>query len=136
MQRLTFNSVHLGGNLVADPAFSVIHGVNTVSFTIAIEDGTKTAPHASNTPCRAVGEVASTIGKWFAQSDRILVTGNLRTVPPLSGKGPEQLTLIVSKVHMIENAEPRTKAAATSERPSGTRQFKTRIEIATKDREP
>lgn len=133
MQRLTFNAVHLGGNLVADPVFSVINGVNTLSFVIAIEDGTKNAPHTSKTPCRAVGEVASTIGKWFAQSDRILVSGNLRTVAP-SGKGPEQLTLLVTKVHMIENPEPRT-TTTTPERPSGTRQYKTRIDIATRDRE-
>lgn len=102
MQRLTFNSVHLGGNLVNDPEFSEVNGINTVSFVIAIEDGAKNAPHTSKTTCRASGEVASTIGKWFAQGDRILVTGTLRSVA-LSGKGPEQLALLVSKVHMIEN---------------------------------
>ena len=82
MQRLTFNSVHLGGNLVNDPEFSEVNGINTVSFVIAIEDGAKNAPHTSKTTCRASGEVASTIGKWFAQGDRILVTGTLRSVAP------------------------------------------------------
>jgi len=133
MQRLTFNSVHLGGNLVTDPVFSVISDVNTLSFVIAIEDGSKTTPHTSKTPCRATGDVASTIGKWFAQNDRILVTGILRTVA-LSGKGPEQLTLLVSKVHMIESPAQRT-LSSTPERVSGTRQYKTRVDIKTRDRE-
>lgn len=133
MQRLTFNAVHLGGNLVADPQFALVNGINTVSFVIAIEDGTKSAPHTSKTPCRATGDVANTIGKWFAQGDRILVTGTLRSVV-LSGKGPEQLALIVSKVHMIES--PDRHQPTLSDRNTGTRANRTRVIIPTVDREP
>jgi len=104
MQKLTLNNVTLGGNISSGVTLKTVQGIECATFNLAIEDGMKEKPHTTQIPCFASHELATTINKWFAKHDRILVTGALKT-GSVTGKATEQLHVVVQKVHLVESPE-------------------------------
>ncbi len=80
------NNVTLLGRLTKDVEISkTTGGTTSAKFTIAVDKRNARTlkeqgkPSASYIPCRAYGQTAETISKWFSKGSEIGITGYLET---------------------------------------------------------
>jgi single-stranded DNA-binding protein len=103
-QKLIQNIAAIGGNLASAPMAHLFKRgkdqVPGILFRIALDDGTRDIPHTTLIDCLATGRTAEQVKNWFAEGDRILIDGHLRTEEV---KGKAGLYLIVETVHLVED---------------------------------
>lgn len=94
------NSIHLHGNLVADPELRTVGANNTaiVKFTIAVRRNSKNNGEyqADFIPCQAWGARAETIAKYFAKGSSIIVSGTLQNNNYTDSNGNKRYGFIVN----------------------------------------
>ena len=73
------NSISLIGRAVANPDLRTTNsGISVATFTLAVDDGTKNAPHTSFIPCIAWRNTADFAYQYIRKGQKYGVTGVLK----------------------------------------------------------
>ena len=100
------NTISLIGRATANPELrSTVNGVNFCSFTLAVDDGTRSNPHTSFIPCIAWRNNADFASQYVRKGQKYGVVGTLKQGEYTDKNGQKRKTfdVLVSDITFCES---------------------------------